>query len=147
MQLGVGDLIYLSRITSLHKLEFQFGSNHMIRLNRTPDLDFANLVKLKVAGTVRNPFMDRDLACLAGMSRLRSLNLNNAMITDEGCIQLGRRLNLVELSLSHTQVTDGGLQRLEDLRELKYLELEGARVTLAGVRQFTRAVPNCNVVF
>ena len=55
------------------------------------------------------PLTDDGLAHLAGLVRLRILNLGNTRLTDAGLEHLGGLVQLQSLDLNHTQVTDAGL--------------------------------------
>jgi Leucine Rich repeat len=83
---------------------------------------------------------DDGLAKLAGIARLRHLNLDNCReITSEGVAHLKSLPDLRKLSLNRTGVGDAGLAHLADLPLLTELSLVGdAGVTDAGAAYLAR---------
>ena len=73
---------------------------------------------------------DADLADLKPVLRhLRSLDLSQTHITDQGLAQLSGPTDLIELDLSETAVTGQGFQHLENLTHLTWLRMSGTPVT------------------
>ncbi|HEV2972021.1 MAG TPA: hypothetical protein VGY55_18755, partial [Pirellulales bacterium] len=57
-------------------------------------------------------------------------------------------LNQLEfLDLSGSQVTDAGLANLKEMGQLLRVDVKGTKVTFAGVRDFQKALPNCDILF
>ena len=77
---------------------------------------------------------DGDLAYLAKLQNLRSLNLAGNQITDAGVLHLAGMVALQWLTLSGCrQVTAAGLAQLSRLKALQRLHISGAPITDAGV--------------
>ncbi len=77
---------------------------------------------------------DDDLALVSELSRLESLNLNGAPITDAGLERLTTLTRLERLSISEAQITDAGLEHLKTLERLESLDLSGVPITDAGLK-------------
>jgi hypothetical protein len=121
----------------------------------------------------RSEATDADLADLAGLPYLRSLDLSScAGITDEGLRPLAGLQPLQVLNLSHCpgitdealrsvcvlrslqkldpafdeKVTDAGLRHLARLQKLGTLNLAGCnRITPAGIAELQKALPDCRI--
>jgi hypothetical protein len=78
--------------------------------------------------------VDAELKALAGLTRLRSLDLFDCKLTDAGLKGLTGLKNLLALNLSHTPVTDVGLKHLTGLKELRSLNINSTKVTDAGLK-------------
>jgi hypothetical protein len=83
---------------------------------------------------------DEGLAKLAGIARLRHLNLDDCReITSAGLLCLAPLKDLRKLSLNRTAVDDAGLAHLPQLAELAELSLTGtAGITDAGAEHLAR---------
>src|SRR5262245_2000581 len=66
---------------------------------------------------------DAELKELAGLKRLRLLDLKGTNVTDVGVQELARLEELEVLNLARTQVTDAGLKKLTGLSQLRNLIL------------------------
>ncbi|ACU75470.1 hypothetical protein Caci_6624 [Catenulispora acidiphila DSM 44928] len=75
-----------------------------------------------------------DLVALAGMPRLRALNLNTAAIGDDDLEAVGRLVGLQDLDVSTTDITDAGVRHLSGLTDMRHLRIKETRVTDAGLR-------------
>lgn len=80
---------------------------------------------------------DEDLAVLAALSSLNSLEIADAPITDAGLAHLRGLTGLGLLYLSGTQITDAGLAQLRDLRRLEFLNLSRTRLTGSGLKELS----------
>jgi hypothetical protein len=78
---------------------------------------------------------DADLkaARLDAFTRLRTLNLSGARLTDKGLALLEGLTALEAIDLTGTGVTDAGLQRLRNLKRLKLLIVAQTKVTGSGL--------------
>ena len=81
-------------------------------------------------------FRDTDLAGLAGLSSLRSLNLSATEVSDTGLAALKNLVGLQTLLLNNTTISDTGLRQLAGLRGLRRLGLEGTLVHGEGFEGF-----------
>jgi hypothetical protein len=88
---------------------------------------------------------DRDLETVSKLSRLHSLDLSGAPITDAGLEHLKALSRLDFLVLLNTAVTDSGLTHLEKLTSLRYVYLNQTAVTAQGVQRLQRALPKANI--
>jgi Leucine-rich repeat (LRR) protein len=114
---------------------------------------------------VTEPLHDSDLACLANLTQLTSLQVSHGGITNEGLKNLAGLTNLYNLSVGGERVTDDGLLYLANMnklfslsisgnftdRALQHLErlptlgvldiMEGANFSPAAVQQFRQNMP------
>jgi hypothetical protein len=81
-----------------------------------------------------NPITDAGLACLDGLSQLKTLDLRNTRITDAGLKHLARCGSLEQLHLNGTPITDAGLAELKSLTALRALTLGNTRITDEGLK-------------
>jgi hypothetical protein len=99
---------------------------------------------------------DAGLKQLKDLSNLLELDLSETRITDAGLVHLKELPDLTRLSLRGTEVTDTGLEHIEALTPLGRrstrgwperggLNLIDTQVTEDGVRNFRKALPNCNI--
>jgi Leucine-rich repeat (LRR) protein len=85
---------------------------------------------------------DQTLGYLAGMDRLRELDLNGSKVTDAGLKELRSLPNLESLRLKDTAVTDAGFREsLGAMGSLKQLDLRGTRVSREVVQAWKAAKP------
>ena len=85
------------------------------------DFDAAgHLVKVDLGD---RPATDADLALLAEVPSIESLELWGAEITNKGMPSLAKLTGLKQLVLENTDVTDAGAKALEKLTNLKVLNL------------------------
>lgn len=82
---------------------------------------------------------DADIAALAGLPEIRSLDLEGARITDAGLGRLAGLTRLQALGLTGTRVTDDGLEHLKGMVDLKVLVLSKTAVTGSGLRHLAGA--------
>jgi Leucine rich repeat/Leucine Rich repeat len=83
--------------------------------------------------TFRMTVTDAGVAHLAGLTKLRVLNLSGTDVGDAGLTHLSRLTNLRELRLSATSVTGDGLAHLSGLKGLRVLDLSNTMLTDAGL--------------
>jgi len=87
-----------------------------------------------------------DITPLAELSRLETLNLSNAAITDDAAEVITALPKLRDLNISRTHVSDRMVDSLASCRKLDRLNIEITRITPAGVKRLQRALPNCEIV-
>lgn len=88
---------------------------------------------------------DRGVGHLAGLKKLRFLDLCSTQVTDAGLEQLKGLTNLNGLNLAHTRVTDAGIAHLQGLKNLEHLVIRHTQVTDEGVKRLHEALPTCEV--
>jgi hypothetical protein len=86
-----------------------------------------------ISGGLQASVTDTGLAHLAGLTRLRQLDLCCAPITDAGLVHLKGMTRLQKLDLSETSITNAGLAHLTGLSSLLELDLSWTRITDAGL--------------
>lgn len=95
----------------------------------------------------RSLFTDETLKDIRIFTKLKSLWIPNAQVTDSGLAHLQGMDKLEDVWLDHTQVTDSGLLHLRGMTSLRHLTLNGTQVTEAGVNDLQTALPNCKIVW
>lgn len=113
-----------ARIATLREIERIGGAVHSDSIGPVAALE------ISLSGI---PIANEDLAGLAGLTSLRTLNLTSTPVTDDGLIHLRGLTKLQTLDLTGTKVTDSGLVSLSRLTALKRLELFATTVTSAGL--------------
>lgn len=88
---------------------------------------------------------DQDLALVANLRTLRSLNIGGADISANGIEHLTRLTHLEDLNLSGTSVTDASIEALGQLKTLKSLWLLKVPITEGGAEQLKVALPDTRV--
>jgi hypothetical protein len=101
----------------------------------------AGLMRLKVLDLESTPITDTGLECVRGMRSLESLNVGFTSVTDTGLESLRGLASLRELHLYGTNVTGPGFEQLRGLPKLEVLTLH--RITasdgdLAALAHLTR---------
>jgi internalin A len=76
---------------------------------------------------------DTDIALLAGLTEVRSLELIGTSVTDAGMASLKSLVNLEELNLVNNRISDAGLSGLADLVNLRRLKLSFCTITGSGL--------------
>lgn len=85
---------------------------------------------------------DEGVRNLAGLKKLRRLDLGGTPVSDASLTVLAQLPNLENLCLAATNVTDAAVPQLCTMRSLKVLWLTNTRVTEAGVRELKKAFPD-----
>ena len=81
---------------------------------------------------------DADLAPLAQMQSLKTLDMSSTVITDTGMSQLVKIPQLSSLVLSYVQVTDAGLKTLAKKQTLTQLQFYNGQFTDAGLAEIAK---------
>ena len=100
------------------------------------------LLSLNLGGT---DVTDEGLVHLASLTSLRRLHLEKTKVSDDGLARLAKLENLSYLNLYQTGVTDSGLTHLEGLKNLKNLYLWQTKVTPDGASDLQQALPDCEI--
>jgi Leucine-rich repeat (LRR) protein len=111
--------------TSLHTLDLSYRKVTEEDLHFIAD-HFPGIKHLKLQNS---QITDRDLAQLARMSELQTLDLGRNQITDAGLTPLTSLTQLQELGLSINQITNAGLAHLALLNQLQILHLGANQIT------------------
>jgi internalin A len=93
---------------------------------------------------------DADLARLALIPTLASLDLSETRITDHGLRQLKNAPAIADLSLRYAElITDEGVSALKTWKHLKRLNLEGTKVTDSALRHLStlNSLESLNISF
>lgn len=116
-----------------------------ITLTGLKDFDYASLGDRRevVVLQMANPEVDdRTLEHVKGMDRLRTLDLRDTGITDEGLIILAALPQLQELYLARTKITDDGFQKhLLSKESLLKVDLTGTDVKGKTKREWKNRKP------
>jgi hypothetical protein len=85
---------------------------------------------------------------LRGCPQLTTVNLGGSRLLDRHLALVGQLERIRFLHLCNTKVTDIGLQHLKGMQGLQYLNLQLCPgITAAGVSELQIALPNCQIVF
>jgi hypothetical protein len=88
---------------------------------------------------------DAGLGHIVKLGTIRSLSLFNTRVSDAGLAHLGQLPHLESLDLSQTAVTDAGLEHVMALTSLTELRIRETEITDAGVASLREALPNCTI--
>lgn len=105
------------------------------------DADVALLARLPDLRTLNlygTGVTDAGLSALRGLTKLQILYLNETRVTDAGLASLKGMTGLHELGLYHTGVTDNGLPVLRSLPGLQKLTLGGPAITDRAVAELKK---------
>jgi hypothetical protein len=125
-----------SRVVYDYESEGPYGGSVELRgpawLRRWIGVDyFQDVVRVQVFLSRGDELTPDDLASLPG---LRSLDVHDMPITDDGLLTLARLRKLEGLSLQSNEITDRGLEQLSSLTELQRLGVTSDQVTGEGLR-------------
>jgi Leucine rich repeat/Leucine Rich repeat len=125
---AAGLLVHVGQLRGLEELDFSQSTSPRQRL-----LSLWGSRGEQALETLRMMVTDAGVAHLAGLTKLRVLNLSGTDVGDAGLSHLSRLTNLRELRLSATSVTSGGLAHLRGLTNLQMIDLSGTSITDAGL--------------
>jgi Leucine-rich repeat (LRR) protein len=130
---GLAELNSLPNLTDLNVRQIKRGSSVLAISGLT------NLEKLTLGFESRSgdSLTDADLACLAKLKRLRSLQIPHKGISNAGLKHLAGLTSLEHLSVGGKLVTDDGLAHLANMQKLSSLILTG-NFTDIGLRHLER---------
>jgi hypothetical protein len=98
-------------------------------------------------GSYSEKFVDADLKCLAGIKRMKYLQIGPRNFTDKGLANLAGLTNMELLGIGGSDLTDEGLKHLTGMRKLNHLSIlsgydrdkrdygSGGNITDEGLRQ------------
>jgi len=101
-----------------------------------------NIVSLNLGKT---PITDAGLAHIKSLTGLVQLHLEQTKITDQGLAQLKGLVNLTYLNLYGTAVSDAGLGQLAGLKNLRNLYVWQTKVTDEGIQKLKQALPGVDI--
>lgn len=130
------DLKLLEKFTELEWLD--------VRVTPIGDEGIAHLAglrKLKFLNVFRTNMSDKGLAGLRGLTELETLLMGGTRVTDEGLKNIERFTKLKKLSVFRTTVSDAGLKSLEKLPALEVLLVGESRVTQDGMNSMRNVLP------
>ena len=108
----------------------------------------ANMASLKSLDLSRMEITAQGLKPVTKMIKLQRLNLwQCARIDDKAAQHLLKMTSLEIVDLGDTAVTDKLLDDLTGMKSLKLLLVGGTKITLARVKQFRKARPDCRIVW
>jgi hypothetical protein len=85
---------------------------------------------------------DATLDHLAGMTKLRELDLTDSKVTDEGLAKLAGLPALEVVRLARTAVTDAGVRtHVLSIKTLKEIDVRGTKVETKTLREWKNADP------
>ena len=125
------------------KVEFHLGGRSLT------DKDLAHVAALKDVASLNvrdTKVTSRGLVHLKGLTTLEWLPLERTGVDDEGIANLAGLVNLQYLNLYGTQITDKSLEHLASLKNLKRLYVWKTGVTDEGVAQLEKTLPDLKVV-
>jgi hypothetical protein len=125
---SAGLLVHVGQLRGLEELDLSQSTSPRQRL-----LSLWGSRGEQALETLRMMVTDAGVAHLAGLTKLRVLNLSGTDVGDAGLSHLSCLTNLRELRLSATSVTGDGLAHLRGLTNLRVLDLSGTSITDAGL--------------
>jgi len=134
-------LAHLAKVTTLEDLDL--SENNSINDSGMPHL--AGLTKLKRLNLWRTYVGDPGVESLAGLTAMEWLNLDNSQISDACLMHLSGMSKLSFLHLGSTLVSDAGLPALEGLTSLKDLKVTRTAVTAEGVEALNKKLPDTEI--
>ena len=130
------DLKNLERFTELEWLDLRVST-----LTDAGMTHLAGLRKLKFLNVARTSVSDKGLSVLRGHTDLETLLLGTTKITDAGLANLERMTKLKKLSVFRTAVSDAGIPSLHKLTSLEILTKSESKITEAGEKQLQTVLP------
>lgn len=113
---------------------------------RGPGLKYiAELPHLQTLVLVDSHIDDSAMIFFKHMQELSTLHLGNTQITDASLPEIAKSRSIKLLTLDNTEISDVGLKALEQLSILEHLDVARTNVSLAGVTDFRKVLPRCNV--
>ena len=83
-------------------------------------------------------FNNKYMHVLAEFTSLKSLNVNDLAITDDGLKKINKLKSLEQLYLIRTKITDDGMREIAELTNLNLLDLNFTRITDAGLKHVSQ---------
>lgn len=107
----------------------------------SPEKAWANAVEEVRSGEAeeirlyKNPVADAQLEDLAGLTKLKRINLADSQISDEGLALIAKHAPQLELlRLGSPNITDAGMSHVAEMKKLRFLHLIDVPITDAGLK-------------
>lgn len=107
----------------------------------SPEKAWANAVEEVRSGEseeirlYKNPVVDAQLEELAGLTKLKRINLADSQISDEGLALIAKHAPQLELlRIGSPNITDAGMAHVAEMKKLRFLHLIGVPITDAGLK-------------
>jgi len=127
---GLAQLNSLSNLTTLRVYDLRRGGA-ILDLSGMASLEDLMLGFVPMSGEV---FIDADLVSLAGLKRLKWVQIGPRDFTDKGIAHLARLPNIERLGVGGRGLTDEGLKILSDMKTLNHLTVDDGNLTDRGLR-------------
>ncbi len=133
----LSDLTQLSRLPELTNLEVkQIRRGNFV-------LDISGLTKLRnldlsLSRRPADAFGDADLACLAKLRHLKSLDIYPHEFSDTGIAHLSSLTEMERLGIGGPELTDDALRHLANMTKLNQLTISDGNITEQGLRHLER---------
>ena len=127
--------------------ELEIGGNRIANEHLSPLSNLKNLEKLECRTIGYTQITDAGLASLAGLSKLREINLNGSVkVTDAGIAHFSKLLRLQKIDLGRTAVTAESDKVLGKLPALVEVQIVHSRVGPQFAQIIRQLNPNVKVV-
>lgn len=129
-------------VAEVHRLGGQSVCANSAGTNELPwhrrlmaNLLYEDLVRVTHVSLARTTVTDDDLAELAFLTHLRTLDISGTAITDAGLERLQALPNLRTLDISSTSITNSGLEQLEAMPRLQYVNAHDTQLRGVAVHE------------
>jgi internalin A len=131
----------LKNLTAL--AELRLHSSRRITDDALPHL--AGLSRLRLLNLADTSVTGSEFSSLRELMQLSDLDLHGCPVTDDGLRKLKDMRSLRVLDLRNSRVTDRGLSHLKELKTLTVVDLSGTAVTQTGLADLQLALPKCQI--
>jgi Leucine-rich repeat (LRR) protein len=143
---GLAVLRKLPELRDLSLFFMELGKEGITRLASAKSLERLEFRYLDIG------LRDEDLACLSGLTSLKSLNMgvkdpSQSQITNEGLAHLAKLTNLENLRIPGKNINDDGLKHLAKLSSLESLTFNDCPITDRGLRHLEPLTSLKSLVF
>lgn len=126
----------------LYRIELQRGRVRDDDLARfvewVPDLEEIDLTGTKVT--------DAGIEVIAGLTKLRKLQLSATKITSAAIVHLVRLPALTDIYLINTAIDDTAIEGLARMTGLRKLSVSGTKLTADGLERLRQALPTTTII-
>jgi hypothetical protein len=133
---------YIGKMKQLERLEVPSSST----LTGKCLANLANLKNLTTLGLESIPVDAEDLHFLAGLKKLRSLDLSNSALNDQCLIEITKLPSIKTLNLTGSDFSNAGLLSLAKMKKLSSLIIKDCpKVDYKTIEKFRSMRPDCRV--